>query len=87
MVKVGVVQGYRVYSFTPDGASKPVEGFIISVLPGEQYAQEGTVGCLPDIGSISFREIGSYAPQVGDEVQYHVYRANGKVKFGYFLRL
>lgn len=87
MVKTGTIQGFRVYSFTPEGQSKPVEGFTVAVMPDGEFNQEGVVGCLPDIGSISFRDIGSYAPSVGDRVQYHVYRANGKVRYGYFLLL
>lgn len=82
MVQVGKIMGFRTYSFVPDGSKRPVQGYVMALVP-EENTREDVEGVFPDVGSISFADMGTYVPRVGDEVQYVTFRANGKQKFGF----
>lgn len=85
MVCTGKIMGVRTYSYVPDGSTKRYEGYTLCIV--RDYDNPDKVqGSFTDTVSISFRDIGSYAPSVGDSVQYALYRGDkGKLKCGFVL--
>lgn len=84
MIRMGTVLGYQTYSYRPEGSNKRYEGLRVSIAY-RPMSEDGTevAGQMADTVSISFANLGSYAPAVGDEVRYHLYRENGRQKCGF----
>lgn len=92
MIRTGVVIGRQSYSFTPENSKKHYEGLRLCIRYDVQSSDEPDAvipgdGQFADMISISFKELGHYVPQVGDEVRYHTYRENNKLKCGFVLPL
>lgn len=83
----GTIQGIRTYSFQPEGSSKRYEGFSLCILRDKYPGDTETRGQFSDTLSISFRDIGSYAPEIGDPVRYDLHKENGKPRCGYVIPL
>lgn len=87
MVSEGTIIGIRTYSYTPENSNKKYEGYSICIArdPAPDSSQFGK---FADTVSISFRDIGSYAPELDDRVRYATYRDDrGKVKCGFIIPL
>lgn len=92
MIRTGVVIGRQSYSFQPEGKTVRYDGMRLcicydvdrsdvpdAVVPGD--------GQFADMVSISFKELGTYIPAVGDQVRYHTYRDGNKLRCGFVLPL
>lgn len=92
MIRTGVVIGRQSYSFTPDGSNRHYDGLRLCICydVGTSSEPDAVVpgdGQFADMVSISFRDLGAYVPVVGDNVRYHTYRENNKLKCGFVLPL
>lgn len=85
MVCTGSILGLRTYSYVPENSGKHYEGYTLCIVH-DWDDPEKVQGRFTDTVSISFRDIGSYAPSVGDCVQYATYRDDkGKLKCGFVI--
>lgn len=91
MIRTGTVIGRQSYSFIPENSTKRYDGMRFCIVYDVERSDQpdATIpgdGQFADMVSISFRDLGSDIPQVGDEVRYHVYRdAKGKNKCGFIM--
>lgn len=87
MVNVGTVIGIRTYSYTPENSTKKYEGYSLCIVR-ESSEDSSQRGKFSDTVSISFRDIGSYVPELDDHVRYATYRDDrGKLKCGFIIPL
>lgn len=85
MVSYGLVQGYRRYSYSPEGSSTTYTGYVFG-LALDHDPSDSTVGTIQIIVSFSDRDVGNYIPSLGDRIKFATYRDRyGRLKGGWIL--
>lgn len=92
MIRTGTIIGRQSYSFQPEGSSRRYDGMRLCICHDVERSDDPDSlvpgdGQFADMVSISFKELGSYTPAVGDQVRYHTYREGNKLKCGFVLPL
>lgn len=81
----GIIIGFRPYRYAPEGSDRVYSGFSVCVERDHAQAPEGHLGEMVDCFSVAEGATGSYVPSIGDAVQYHLYRENGRQKCGFLM--